>query len=74
LGLTTVTYLLLAALAFAATLESVFALCLGCQIFAVLMRLGVIPAEVCVACSDIWSPAARALRAGSVATRDSVSH
>ena len=74
LGLAMVTYLLLAALAFAATLESVFALCLGCQIFAVLMRLGVIPAEVCVACSDIWSPAARALRAGSVATRDSVSH
>ena len=37
----------------AATLESVFALCLGCRIFAVLMRAGVIPPEVCVACGDL---------------------
>jgi hypothetical protein len=73
LGLTTVTYALLAALVLAATLESVFALCLGCQIFALLMRLGVIPSEVCVACADIWSPAARALRAESAAVRESVS-
>ncbi|HVB13361.1 MAG TPA: DUF4395 domain-containing protein [Candidatus Dormibacteraeota bacterium] len=72
LGLTTVTYILLAALVFAATLESVFAMCLGCQVFGVLMRMGVIPNEVCVACSDIWSPAARALRAGAPANRDSV--
>ncbi|MGC2191172.1 MAG: DUF4395 domain-containing protein [Candidatus Dormiibacterota bacterium] len=73
LGLTTVTYLLLAALVLAATLESVFALCLGCQIFAVLMRLGVIPSDVCVACADIWSPAARALRAESAAVPEPVS-
>ena len=39
----------------AATLESVFALCLGCKIFAVLMRVGVIPAEVCDSCNDIRS-------------------
>ena len=39
----------------AATLESVFALCLGCKIFAVLMRAGVIPAEVCESCNDIRS-------------------
>lgn len=71
LGLTTVTYVLLAVLVVAATLESVFALCLGCQVFAVLMRLGVVPEEVCVACADIWSPAARALRAQSTATRQS---
>jgi hypothetical protein len=67
-GLTTVTYSLLAAVVLAATLESVFALCLGCQIFGVLMRVGVIPEEVCVACADIWSPAARALRARSAAS------
>ena len=42
-------------LAAAATLESAFALCLGCQVFAVLMRLGVIPAETCERCADIWS-------------------
>jgi hypothetical protein len=37
----------------AATLESVFALCLGCKIFALLMRTGVIPAEVCERCNAI---------------------
>ena len=43
-----------------ATLESVFALCVGCRIFAALMRLGVIPEEVCEACNDIsgrWAAA-----------------
>lgn len=39
----------------AATLESVFALCVGCTIFAVLMRLGVIPASICERCNDIWA-------------------
>lgn len=37
----------------AATLESVFALCLGCRVFAVLMRLGVIPEETCAECNNI---------------------
>jgi len=45
----------LALLVVAATLESVFALCLGCKAFAVLMRLGVIPEEVCERCNDIWA-------------------
>ena len=39
--------LLLACMIVAATLESVFAICLGCKIFALLMRLGVIPESVC---------------------------
>jgi hypothetical protein len=47
-------YVLLGALVVAATLESVFALCLGCRIFALLMRAGVIPAEVCERCADPW--------------------
>ena len=34
----------------AATLESVFGLCLGCTIFAGLMRLGVVPQSVCEDC------------------------
>jgi hypothetical protein len=42
-------------LAGAAFLESVFALCLGCQIFALLMRVGLIPRETCEACTDIWA-------------------
>ena len=42
-------------LAAAATLESVFALCLGCQVFAVLMRIGVIPEATCARCANIWA-------------------
>jgi hypothetical protein len=44
---------LVAMIAVAATLESVFGLCLGCKIFAVLMRVGVIPETVCEACQDL---------------------
>jgi hypothetical protein len=48
-------------LAGAAFLESAFGLCLGCQIFGLLMRLGVIPEETCEACANIWArPAATA--------------
>lgn len=46
-------YVVLGLLAAAATLESVFALCLGCRIFAVLMRAGVIPAAVCERCNNL---------------------
>ena len=48
-------YVLLAFIVVAATLESVFGFCLGCTIFAALMRVGVIPSEVCERCDDIWS-------------------
>src|SRR5438552_2049360 len=44
----------------AATLESVFAYCVGCHLFALLMRIGLIPAEVCERCNDIWATAERA--------------
>jgi hypothetical protein len=44
---------LVAALVVAATLESVFGLCLGCKAFGALMRVGVIPESVCVECADI---------------------
>jgi hypothetical protein len=44
---------LLAVMIIFATLESVFALCVGCKIFAVLMRAGLIPADTCEACADI---------------------
>jgi hypothetical protein len=55
LGATAVADVLLAALLVAATLESAFALCLGCRVFGVLMRAGLVPAEVCAECSDIWA-------------------
>ncbi|HMJ76275.1 MAG TPA: DUF4395 domain-containing protein [Iamia sp.] len=44
---------LVGAVTVAATLESVLGFCLGCRIFAVLMRLGVIPESVCEDCADI---------------------
>jgi hypothetical protein len=46
---------LVALLVVAATLESVFAFCLGCQVFALLMRAGLIPEETCERCADIWA-------------------
>ena len=53
LGWTTVTTVLLALLVVAASLESVFAICIGCQIFGGLMRAGIVPETVCVECADI---------------------
>lgn len=34
-------------------LEAVFGLCVGCRLFSVLMRVGLIPEEVCLDCADI---------------------
>lgn len=52
-GLRTAAEGVLGALIAAATLEAVFAFCLGCRIFAILMRLGVIPNDVCEACNNV---------------------
>lgn len=46
----------------AAFLEAAFAFCLGCRIFALLMRAGVIPEAVCERCNDV--PGTRARAAG----------
>jgi hypothetical protein len=56
-GAATAADVLTALLVVAATLESVFALCLGCQIFAVLMRAGLVPEATCERCANIWAPA-----------------
>jgi hypothetical protein len=53
-GLHTAADVLLVAMIIAAGLESIFALCLGCRVFALLMRVGLIPPEVCERCADIW--------------------
>jgi hypothetical protein len=37
----------------AATLEAAFGYCIGCKVFAGLMRLGVVPDSVCLECADI---------------------
>lgn len=44
---------LVGGLVVAASLEAFAGFCLGCWIFARLMRVGVIPEEVCEACADI---------------------
>ncbi|MGO9319611.1 MAG: DUF4395 domain-containing protein [Solirubrobacteraceae bacterium] len=46
---------LLGLLILAAGLESILAFCVGCQIFGLLMRIGLIPAAVCAECADIWA-------------------
>jgi hypothetical protein len=53
LGLHPEAYVLLGLLVVAATLESVFAFCLGCKVFALLMRTGVIPESVCERCVSV---------------------
>jgi hypothetical protein len=47
------TWVVVALLATAAVLESAFALCLGCRVFGVLIRAGLVPDDVCAACADI---------------------
>jgi Domain of unknown function (DUF4395) len=55
LGWTTVAEILTALMVVFATLESVFAFCVGCRIFAALMAVGLIPDEVCADCANIWA-------------------
>jgi Domain of unknown function (DUF4395) len=53
LGLDSLAYAFVAAIAAAASLESFVGFCLGCWIFRLLMRTGVIPESICEACADI---------------------
>jgi hypothetical protein len=47
------TWAVLGLLAAAALAESAFGFCIGCRIFGRLMKLGIVPADVCAACADI---------------------
>jgi hypothetical protein len=47
----------LALLIGAASLEAFAGYCLGCKIFAILMRTGLIPTSVCEECNNIWARA-----------------
>ena len=58
-GATGAADVLLVMMIVAAGLEAFLAFCLGCQVFAGLMRLGVIPDDVCAECADIWSRSAQ---------------
>jgi Domain of unknown function (DUF4395) len=53
LGWTTAAAVLTALIVVFAVLESVFAFCVGCKVFAVLMAAGVIPEDVCAECANI---------------------
>lgn len=52
-GFTLAAFVLVAMVMVAASLEAFAGLCLGCKIFAILMRLGILPESVCEACADI---------------------
>src|SRR5580700_8142019 len=52
--------LLLGAMVVAASLESFLGFCLGCKVFALLMRVGVVPEEVCARCNNVWAKAPEA--------------
>ncbi len=49
--------IVLSLLVVAALLESVLGLCLGCKAFAILIKFGVVPEEVCEKCNNIWATA-----------------
>ena len=52
-GAPTAAWILVGFVTLAATLESVFAICLGCIVFGRLQAIGLIPESVCEACADI---------------------
>jgi len=54
-GLVGAAYVVLGLVVIAASLEAFLGLCLGCKIFALLMRTGIIPEEVCRECNDLWA-------------------
>jgi hypothetical protein len=60
LDLKTPGYAVLGALVVAASLEAFAGLCLGCKAFALLMRAGVIPEEVCERCARPFDTAGAA--------------
>jgi hypothetical protein len=64
-GSTTAAGVFVALMVIAATLESVFAICLGCHVFAGLMRLGVVPEAVCAECANITLARGRPVPAAS---------
>ena len=46
-------YALVGVLAVFATLESVFAFCMGCTVFGWLMKAGLVPEQVCESCNNL---------------------
>jgi len=61
-GLVGVAYIVLGLVVVAASLEAFAGYCVGCKIFAVLMRRGIIPEDVCEECNDLWGRQVRFAR------------
>lgn len=59
-GLDGVALALTGLLVVAAGLESLLGLCIGCRLFALLMRAGIVPETVCAECADLSLRRARA--------------
>jgi len=57
-------YVLIGLLTIAAGLEAFAGFCLGCKVFAVLIKVGIIPETVCERCTDIWAGRPPAVTAG----------
>jgi hypothetical protein len=53
-GATTGADVLLGMMVVAAGLESILAFCVGCQVFALLMRIGLVPESICLECSNLY--------------------
>ncbi len=53
LGAQSAAWVVIGLLGVGAVLESAFGLCLGCKVFTLLMRIGLVPDTVCEACADI---------------------
>lgn len=64
-GESVISYVLIVGLIGAATLESAFAICLGCIVFNQLIRWGWIPESVCRECAEIWGSNAAKSRAAT---------
>jgi hypothetical protein len=64
-GLVGAAYIVLGLLIVAASLEAFAAICLGCKVFALLMRTGIIPEDVCEECNDVWGRSAGVAREGA---------
>ena len=54
LGAGSLARVLVAAILVAASLEAFVGFCLGCWMFRLLMRTGLVPEETCEACRDLW--------------------
>ncbi|MGI9579106.1 MAG: DUF4395 domain-containing protein [Microthrixaceae bacterium] len=52
-GYTTASRVVIAMLAGAAFLEAAFGYCLGCRVFGLLMKAGIVPESVCEECNDL---------------------